>query len=395
MKRRRQKIAPQYEDNVEELEEPFSPIVSEYNPTSDSDSDESIELNARKRKRLCKKMGFLASICQTATEFENERKQNESDLSKSPEVANNMKQVYDNIPTSAISPVSSYKKITTPDSFKDVLQLVQNKSKINKNIDNYICNINTHSLSLYKHQYSPINKVNKNMLPNPDLNYEKFRFVASTSIVYLEGDLNTNCPGRESVDLISPEITDHVSIENNVSVTYNNTPSPTQSCSSMLTGRESRIKPAFIATQATIYINDEYFEPTILKRQSRKRFRDESTWQVNKNKKLKNLGKRYHSRTTKKDRNAKVMGDPCTCKNKCTEKIDNPARMSAFEAYWQLGDHERQWDFILRCVKTKPTRVAVVNSKRPRTQTLIYSYIIHSRFSDSLQKNVFANFKYQ
>ncbi|XP_028178546.1 uncharacterized protein LOC114365984 [Ostrinia furnacalis] len=142
-----------------------------------------------------------------------------------------------------------------------------------------------------------------------------------------------------------------------------------QSSSSMLTERE----PDFIATESTIHINDENFEPEIPNRQSRRRLRDESSWKVNKNKKLKNSGKRYHSIKTNKERSGKVMGDPCTCKNKCTEKIDNIVRMSAFETYWKLGDHERQWDFILRYVKTKPTRVVVLNTTRPRTQTLIYS----------------------
>lgn len=362
----------------EELEEPFSPIVSEYNPTSDSDSDESIELNTRKGNRTSRKMGLIASICQTATEYEKEMKQYESELLKSPVVAYNIRQsflnsvqVSDNVATPVLSPV--YKNISTPDSFKDVLQLVQNRSKTSKNIDNSVCNVNPQSVILYKPQYSPKNIINKYMLPNPDLNYGKFRFVASTSIVYLEDDFNPNYSELESFDLISSEITDPTSIENNVSVSYNNTQSPIQSSTSMLTEPESRIKPAFIATQTTVYINDENVELPIPKRQSRKRIRDESSWQVNKNKKLKNSGKRYHSKATKKERNGKIMGDPCACKNKCNEKIDNAARMSAFEAYWKLGDHERQWDFILRYVKTKPTRVAVVNSNRPRTQTLIYS----------------------
>ncbi|XP_028178545.1 uncharacterized protein LOC114365983 [Ostrinia furnacalis] len=92
LKRRRQDIVQQHEDDVyEDLEEPFSPVVSVYNPTStsdSSDSDESIELNTRKRGPY-RKMGLAASICQTAIEYENVWEENEGDLSKSPLLSDN------------------------------------------------------------------------------------------------------------------------------------------------------------------------------------------------------------------------------------------------------------------------------------------------------------------
>lgn len=53
----------------------------------------------------------------------------------------------------------------------------------------------------------------------------------------------------------------------------------------------------------------------------RVRTRNTTDWKDNKAKQLLNLGKKHTNRAGKLI-NAKKMGEPCKCRNKCFEKID-------------------------------------------------------------------------
>ena len=57
------------------------------------------------------------------------------------------------------------------------------------------------------------------------------------------------------------------------------------------------------------------------KGRSRKRQRQPAKWIVNECKKKRNSGKGYVSRHTKKEVPARTIGDPCTCRLKCFEKL--------------------------------------------------------------------------
>jgi len=62
------------------------------------------------------------------------------------------------------------------------------------------------------------------------------------------------------------------------------------------------------------------------------------------------------------------MGSPYILKyhSKCYEKLNYIDRKSIFEAYWELGDHTRQWDFIARHVKLINKKQQIANSSETR-----------------------------
>lgn len=110
---------------------------------------------------------------------------------------------------------------------------------------------------------------------------------------------------------------------------------------------------------------------------TRKRKRDVKNWQDVKNKKLKNSGEAYLSVRSKKTHVGKSIGPPCSCKKKCFEKFTQDQRMNIFNQYWKLGDHEEQWQYILRYVKASTIKKMTLSRSRNRTQTLSYTLPIN------------------
>ena len=75
------------------------------------------------------------------------------------------------------------------------------------------------------------------------------------------------------------------------------------------------------------------------KGRSRKRQRQPEKWIANECKKKRNSGKGYVSRHTKKEVPARTVGDPCTCRLKCFEKLgmDVIEQKSPFRKYFSPG----------------------------------------------------------
>jgi len=46
----------------------------------------------------------------------------------------------------------------------------------------------------------------------------------------------------------------------------------------------------------------------------------------------------------------RTMKGPCKCRMKCYERIPEETRISIFRSYWELGDINRQRDYILQQV---------------------------------------------
>lgn len=105
---------------------------------------------------------------------------------------------------------------------------------------------------------------------------------------------------------------------------------------------------------------------------TRKRKRNAASWKSNICKKLKNSGKAYVSLRSNKKRMEKSMGATCSCKKKCYEKISTPLRKKIFDQYWESGDHEKQWGWILRHVSANCIKKMQLERKSNRTQTLTY-----------------------
>lgn len=85
---------------------------------------------------------------------------------------------------------------------------------------------------------------------------------------------------------------------------------------------------------------------------SRKRKRNPITWRRNVIKASRNSGKEYKSWKDKLQPSRKIK-DPCNCRMKCNEKISEKERKSIFGHYWNLGDINRQRDFISKLVQRK------------------------------------------
>lgn len=87
-------------------------------------------------------------------------------------------------------------------------------------------------------------------------------------------------------------------------------------------------------------------------RKSRKRKRNPIAWRRNVIKACRNSGKEYKTWKDKLQPSRKVK-DPCNCRMKCNEKISEIDRQSIFGYYWNLGDINRQRDFISKLVQRK------------------------------------------
>lgn len=126
---------------------------------------------------------------------------------------------------------------------------------------------------------------------------------------------------------------------------------------------------------------------------SRKRKRDEKSWKDVKNKAMKNSGQEYVSKQSKKQNIEKTMRSACACRLKCYEKFDENLRKNIFTKFWAIGDHERQWEFIIRYVKNVDIKKMTLQRAANRTQTLIYSLPSTTEMNDSIKvcKIMFIN----
>lgn len=99
----------------------------------------------------------------------------------------------------------------------------------------------------------------------------------------------------------------------------------------------------------------------------RKRSKNNGEWIDVKSKVLLNKGKEHVNRKNILIKEKK-MGPPCIlkCRSKCYEKLNYIDRKSIFDAYWELGDHTRQWDFIAQNVKVINKKQQIANSSATR-----------------------------
>ncbi|KAH9627837.1 hypothetical protein HF086_001733 [Spodoptera exigua] len=110
------------------------------------------------------------------------------------------------------------------------------------------------------------------------------------------------------------------------------------------------------------------------KRRSRKRLVNKDNWSDVKRKYLKNLGKSYVSKRGKFVED-KVMGKPCNCRYKCTEKITEDQRLECFTRFWKLGSTEKQWRFVAKYVKRAPKN-RCLNRSTPNNRQFTLKYFL-------------------
>nr|CAI5845321.1 unnamed protein product [Callosobruchus analis] len=87
-----------------------------------------------------------------------------------------------------------------------------------------------------------------------------------------------------------------------------------------------------------------------IKKNTRKRLRNPSKWRRNEIKRLRNLGQKYKDWKGNVHPKRQLKSACTSCRQKCNDKFSEEERKQIFENYWQLGDVNRQQDFITKQV---------------------------------------------
>lgn len=70
------------------------------------------------------------------------------------------------------------------------------------------------------------------------------------------------------------------------------------------------------------------------------------------------------------------MRPTCGCRMKCGEKITDEERRQIFTNFWNLKDHNRQWDYVARMVtSSEPKERTVPITENPRKMNS-HSYVL-------------------
>jgi hypothetical protein len=113
--------------------------------------------------------------------------------------------------------------------------------------------------------------------------------------------------------------------------------------------------------------SDSDDEPLVQKKSlSRKRKRQMQKWKKNVRKDQRNTGRSYVNGKSKVVSKRK-LGEGCgnSCKRKCQTKLTAENRLETFQAFWSIGNLDRQRQFIASCIDVKPTnRQTTTHSRR-------------------------------
>lgn len=120
---------------------------------------------------------------------------------------------------------------------------------------------------------------------------------------------------------------------------------------------------------------------------TRKRVKKTETWKRNKIKKLRNSGKAY-TNWKGKDIQERKLKPPCVnCRMKCTEKIIEVERELLFQTFWNLGDINRQRDFIVRNTECKTkARCRPKREMEQKDERKNFSYFYYFEVGDAKHK---------
>jgi hypothetical protein len=111
------------------------------------------------------------------------------------------------------------------------------------------------------------------------------------------------------------------------------------------------------------------------KGRSRKRQRQPEKWIVNQCKKKRNSGNSV-SRHTKMEVPARAIGDPCTCRLKCFEKLGMDVIEQIFCNFWDIGIYNVQNYYLWKLLSWDDCKVTKVMNRSSRgfTQSIIQSW---------------------
>lgn len=135
-------------------------------------------------------------------------------------------------------------------------------------------------------------------------------------------------------------------------------------------------KEAEIVLEDEEVVNDAIEEPAPKRRKNAKIGRSGVrgvSWEHH-NKHLKNQGLAYEAAHTKKAVEAKKIGKPCKCKNKCFDKVGEEGVKAVFENFWKIGNYNKQNTYLT-------SRMHVLQPKRrytnnPESNLVRYDYTV-------------------
>ncbi|CAH0723936.1 unnamed protein product, partial [Brenthis ino] len=122
-------------------------------------------------------------------------------------------------------------------------------------------------------------------------------------------------------------------------------------------------------------VNNNAVEDSSTPSNIRKRTLNPQAWADVKRKKLLNSGKKYRSRTGRivKER---IMGPTCNCKFQCGTKISEDERIRFFKKFWELGDREKQWLWIVKYTKKHNKLRTTLQRKLMYNRQYTYRYYL-------------------
>lgn len=114
------------------------------------------------------------------------------------------------------------------------------------------------------------------------------------------------------------------------------------------------------------------------RQQVRKRKQQPHKWKTTQAKRAAQSGQAHKSLRGLQRRSRSVgEGCPATCRRKCHSKITLEKRKIINQQFWAINDHSRQWDFLMRYIKTVPPKqrkIPLHEADKPRrNRTLQYS----------------------
>ena len=110
----------------------------------------------------------------------------------------------------------------------------------------------------------------------------------------------------------------------------------------------------------------------------RRKVAEPSEWKKNVARTKRNKGEEYVSERTGKTMRARKIGAPCTCKEKCFEKVTMPVIEKLFKDFWALGNFDKQNYYLSKVIhslvvkrRRKPARGGVLHRRHTVQYTVL------------------------
>lgn len=170
-----------------------------------------------------------------------------------------------------------------------------------------------------------------------------------------------------------PEVAEEIIISEPVNATINTSIGENLSISTNDLYLNSPTSSFTIPSPLSSAVNSPVDSPSDCTKRRRGKIRTKkyTEWKDLKRKALKNSGQVFINKKGQTI-SGKIMKEPCNRPKKCFQKLEESCRQHVFNCFWDIGSHEKQWEFILKFTSChKPKRIKAEGPNR--TQTRVYS----------------------